>query len=106
MDDSRTTTQYEIRVRGLLSDRLLSAFPEMHARIRDHATLLTGELPDQSALHGVLGRIEALGLELLEVRRARPGADAPNRTRSQSKADAAIVSDGDDSAGRLRPSSR
>ena len=89
MDDSRTTTQYEIRVRGFLSDRLLSAFPEMRARIRDHETVLTGELPDQSALHGVLGRIEALGLELLEVRRAKPGADAPHRTRSNSKTERA-----------------
>jgi hypothetical protein len=87
MDDSRTTTQYEIRVRGLLSDRLLSAFPEMHARIRDHETVLAGELADQSALHGVLGRIEALGLELLEVRRARPRADAQHRTSSKAKAD-------------------
>lgn len=76
MDDSRTTTQYEIRVRGLLSDRLLSAFPEMHARIRDHETVLTGELADQSALHGVIGRIEALGLDLLEVRRARTKSKA------------------------------
>ena len=89
MDDSRTTTQYYIRVQGLLSDRLLSAFPEMHARSRDHETVLTGELPDQSALHGVLGRIEALGLELLEVRRAKPGADAPHRTRSNSKTERA-----------------
>ena len=79
MDDSRTTTQYEIRVRGFLSDRLLSAFPEMRARIRDHETVLTGELPDQSAL----------GLELLEVRRAKPGADAPHRTRSNSKTERA-----------------
>jgi hypothetical protein len=30
-----------------------------------------GVLPDQSALHGVLAQIEALGLELLEVRRSR-----------------------------------
>jgi hypothetical protein len=59
----------------------------MRARNRDHATVLTGELPDQSALHGVLGRIETLGLELLEVRRLRPGADAPHRTRSKYKAD-------------------
>jgi hypothetical protein len=82
MDNNRTTTQYEVRVRGLLSDRLLSAFPEMHARIHDHETVLTGEMPDQSALHGVLGRIEALGLELIEVRRARPRADARHRTTS------------------------
>jgi hypothetical protein len=87
MDDSSTTTQYEIRVRGLLSDRLLSAFPEMNARVRDHETLLTGTLPDQSALHGVIGRIEALGLELLEVRRAKPRADAQRLTWSKAKAD-------------------
>jgi hypothetical protein len=28
-----------------------------------------GRLLDQSALHGVLGHIESLGLELVEVRR-------------------------------------
>ena len=32
-------------------------------------TVLIGALPDQAALHGVLAEIEALGLELLEVRR-------------------------------------
>ena len=71
MDENGKTTQYEIRVGGLLSERLASAFPELHARIRDHDTILSGDLRDQSALHGVLGRIEALGLELLEVRRPR-----------------------------------
>jgi hypothetical protein len=69
MDDNHSGTQFEIRISGVLSDRLLSAFPEMHARVQDHQTVLTGALPDQSALHGVLGRIEAFGLELLEVRR-------------------------------------
>ena len=78
MDDHKHPTSYQINVRGQLSDRLLSAFPELRARTRDHETLLTGALPDQSALHGVLARIEALGLELLEVRRTRiqPGTTA------------------------------
>ncbi len=76
MDDIRQATQYEIRIRGALSERLLSAFPELHARTRNGETSLSGTLPDQSALHGVLGRIEALGLELLEVRRPRLRADA------------------------------
>ena len=71
MDDYKTPRRYEIHLRGQLSDRLLSAFPELKARTRNHETLLTGALSDQSALHGVLARIEALGLELLEVRRTR-----------------------------------
>ncbi len=83
MDDNHTATTYAIRVRGLLSDRLLGAFPEMHARTQDHETILTGALPDQSALHGVLGRIEALGLELLEVRRPRTRAGGLRPTASK-----------------------
>jgi hypothetical protein len=35
------------------------------------ATIL-GDIADQAALHGVLERIESLGLELLEVRRVAP----------------------------------
>jgi hypothetical protein len=31
-------------------------------------TLLTGSLPDQSALYGVIHQLEALGLQLLEIR--------------------------------------
>jgi len=34
-------------------------------------TVLAGSLPDQSALYGVLVQIEQLGLELLDVHRAR-----------------------------------
>jgi hypothetical protein len=64
-----TSAGFEIRVRGLLGDRLLTAFPDL-AAVADHGdTVLTGHLPDQSALHGVLAQIEALGLELVEVRR-------------------------------------
>jgi hypothetical protein len=61
--------RYEIRVRGILGDRLLTAFPDLVAVTDDGDTLLVGRLLDQSALHGVLGHIESLGLELVEVRR-------------------------------------
>jgi hypothetical protein len=49
---------------------LLAAFPTLEARLRADETVLSGALPDQSALFGVLQQIEALGLELVEVRRA------------------------------------
>jgi hypothetical protein len=61
--------RYEIRIKGSLSDRLLGAFPDFRAELCGHETVLVGTLPDQAALHGVLAEIEALGLELLEVRR-------------------------------------
>jgi hypothetical protein len=34
--------------------------------------MLTGTLPDQAALYGVLAEAEALGLELIELRRLPP----------------------------------
>jgi hypothetical protein len=58
---------YEFRVRGLLGDTLLCAFPGLHAEVHDGVTVLAGSLPDQSALHGVLATVEQLGLELLGV---------------------------------------
>jgi hypothetical protein len=35
-------------------------------------TVLTGLLEDRSALFGVLAQIEALGIELVEIRRSAP----------------------------------
>ena len=64
--------QYEIWVRGQLGETMRSAFPALRAQPRGEDTVLTGVLPDQAALHGVLAEIEALGLELLEVRRLPP----------------------------------
>ena len=65
------TTCYEIRVRGRLSKTLLDAFPGLHAQMQGAETVLAGALPDQAALYGALTQIEALGLELLEVRRSQ-----------------------------------
>lgn len=68
---------YRILVRGRLSRTMRAAFPDLHGQPHGGDTLLTGALADQSALHGVLARIEALGLELLEVRRGSPGGMTP-----------------------------
>jgi hypothetical protein len=62
---------YEIRVRGQLSETLLAAFPGLEATTDGRDTVLCGLSPDQAALFGALGQIEALGLELLEVRRVK-----------------------------------
>lgn len=61
--------RYQIRVRGQMGQIIRSAFPALQARAEGGDTLLTGILADQAALYGVLAEVEALGLELIEVRR-------------------------------------
>ena len=63
---------YTIRIKGKLGATALSAFPSMQSDLKDSETVLTGPLEDRSALFGVIAQIEALGLELLEVRQVRP----------------------------------
>jgi len=63
---------YAIRVKGRLGATALSAFPTMVAESSGGETVLTGPLADRSAMFGVLAQIEALGLELLELRQIRP----------------------------------
>jgi hypothetical protein len=57
----------------------LSAFPMMVAELNGSETVLTGVLEDQSAIFGVLAQIEALGLELLELRQVAPDHRGPDR---------------------------
>ena len=70
---------YTIRIRGRLGATALSAFPSMVAELRGGETVLTGLLEDRSALFGVLEQIEALGLDLVELRQiqGRPTAKSP-----------------------------
>jgi hypothetical protein len=70
--DRQPPTCYEIRVRGHLGATMLRAFPAMVSRRQGDHTVLTGVLPDRSALYGVLAEIEALGLELVELRQLPP----------------------------------
>jgi hypothetical protein len=60
---------YEIRIKGRLSDSLSGAFEDFTAAVEPAETVMRGEVRDQSELHGVLERIQSLGLELIEVRR-------------------------------------
>lgn len=65
-----------IRIHGHLGATMLSAFPALVPQPRGADTVLTGPL-DRSALHGVLAQIEALGLDLLEVRQLTPQPKSP-----------------------------
>jgi hypothetical protein len=61
--------QYEIRVRGRVTPALLARFEGLRATVEPVETVLHGPVEDQAALHGVIHLVNALGLELVEVRR-------------------------------------
>jgi hypothetical protein len=54
-----------------------TAFPSLRAQGQGEDTVLTGTLIDQAALYGVLAQLEALGLELLEVKHLPSPAKGP-----------------------------
>ena len=61
-------TIYQIRVKGHLDDTLAGWFEGLTvSNLEDGNTLLSGSLPDQSALQGVLKRISDMGLTLISV---------------------------------------
>jgi hypothetical protein len=62
---------YAIRIKGRLGATALSAFPTMAPEVKGGDTVLTGLLEDRSAVFGVVAQIDALGLELLELRQLR-----------------------------------
>ena len=74
---------YMIRINGHLGATVLSAFPAMAARPDGAHTVLTGLL-DRSALYGVLAEIEALSLDLLEVRQLTRERESPGSGESRS----------------------
>jgi hypothetical protein len=58
---------YRITIRGVLTERLASAFEPLSLTGADGCTLLSGICADSAALYGILDRLRDLGLELLAV---------------------------------------
>lgn len=62
-------SDYEIRVKGRLTDTVTNVFEDFTASVKPAETTLRGEIRDQAELHGLLEQIQSLGLELIEVKR-------------------------------------
>ena len=77
-----STRTVRITVSGQLSERLAAAFDGMTLVHRSAATELVGSVVDQAQLHGLLGRIRDLGLDLESVS-VSPGAPVDASQRFQ-----------------------
>lgn len=73
MNTRERVIRYEVRVLGGLDARWSAWFADLEvASDAAGETTLSGPLPDQAALHGVLARVRDLGLPLIAVRRLDP----------------------------------
>ena len=60
---------YEIRVTGILPPEALLDFERLNASVEPVETVLHGPIGDQAALHRLLVRLQAFGVQVLDVRR-------------------------------------
>ena len=74
-----SSSYYEIRIAGVLPSEALLDFDRLTVSVEPVETVVHGPLRDQAALQGLLARLEASGIELLEVRRLRTGEASADR---------------------------
>ena len=75
---------YEIRIKGHLADRWIHWFGGLAITLEeDGTTLLTGQVVDQPALHGLLKKVRDLGMPLLSVCVTEPSRDEMSDIKEQ-----------------------
>lgn len=65
-------TAYQIRLKGALDSSWSDWFGGFTITVEGNETVLTGLVPDQSALHGMLAKINDLNLPIISVERSKP----------------------------------
>jgi hypothetical protein len=69
----KTVFEYEIRVSGLVPESVLIEMEGAQVVVEPVQTIIRGPVLDQAALHGIVNRLQRLGLDLIEVRRLTDG---------------------------------
>jgi hypothetical protein len=58
---------FEIRIKGRLPEEWSEWFDSLEISYEDSNTILSGNVTDQSSLHGILNQIRNLNIELISV---------------------------------------
>jgi hypothetical protein len=61
--------RYEIRVAQRVSATAIAAFPELSVTAGSPGTVLYGPVRDDAELHGILSRLQLMGLTILDLHR-------------------------------------
>lgn len=76
-----TPAFYQIRVKGTLDESWSDWFGSLTITPQNGETLLAGQVIDQAALHGILAKINDLGLTIISIERQNPGWTAGSSAR-------------------------
>jgi hypothetical protein len=72
--DPGQPTVYQIRIKGHVDEQWTDWFGGLTITLEESGdTLLTGPVPDQAALFGLLRRVRDLGMQLISINCAEPG---------------------------------
>ena len=73
---------YQIRIKGHLGRKWIDWFEDATITLEEGGdTLLTCQVADQAALHGLLRKVRDLGMPLVSVNRVNPGQEEPPEYR-------------------------
>jgi hypothetical protein len=77
---------YQIRIKGHLDSQWTDWFEGLTITLEeDGETLLTGPVPDQSALHGLLKKVRDLGMPLISVVPVQLNESQPSHSIKEKK---------------------
>jgi hypothetical protein len=75
---------YELRVTGPVPEKALEDFGDLRMSTTAVYTVLFASVTDQSALLGLLAKLRALGLDVMEVRRVLEGVEDEQEPQPES----------------------
>jgi hypothetical protein len=70
--EPRSAPVYEVRVVGTIPDEAVEELGDVTVTPSPPATVIVGTVTDQAELFGLLARLRALCLDVVEVRRVHP----------------------------------